>query len=66
MANNRIRISPSVNFTERDLSFTSQRQLALTKLMIMGEFEYGSAFDVIRVSNYNEFSAKFGTLNPCK
>ena len=66
MANNRIRISPSVNFTERDLSFTSQRQLALTKLMIMGEFEYGSAFDVIRVSNYNEFSAKFGSLNPCK
>ena len=66
MANNRIRVSPSVNFTERDLSFTTQRQFALTKLMIMGEFEYGSAFDITRVSNYNEFSAKFGSLNPCK
>lgn len=66
MANNRIRIAPSVNFSERDLSFTPQRQFALTKLMVMGEFEYGSAFDVVRVSNYNEFSAKFGSLNPCK
>lgn len=66
MANAKIRVAPSVNFTEKDLTFSPQRQFALTKLMIMGEFEYGSAFDVTRVSNYNEFGAKFGTLNPCK
>lgn len=66
MAANKIRVSPSVNFYEQDLTFNPQRQFALTKLMIMGEFEYGSAFDLVKVSNYNEFSAKFGTLNPCK
>jgi hypothetical protein len=66
MANSKIRVSPSVNFYEQDLTFNPQRQFALTKLMIMGEFEYGSAFDITKVSNYNEFSAKFGTLNPCK
>lgn len=66
MANTKLRVAPSVNFYERDLSFSPQRQFALTKLMVMGEFEYGSAFDITRVSNYNEFSAKFGSLNPCK
>lgn len=66
MANAKIRVSPSVNFYERDLTFSPQRQFALTRLMIMGEFEYGSAFDVTKVENYNQFSAKFGSLNPCK
>lgn len=66
MANAKIRVAPSVNFSERDLTTSPQRQFALTKLMIMGEFEYGSAFDITQISNYNEFSAKFGTLNPCK
>jgi len=66
MANNRIRVAPSVTFNEIDLTFNPVRQFGLTRLMIMGEFEYGPAFQNIRVSNYNEFSAKYGKLNPCK
>ena len=57
MANAKIRVSPSVNFYERDLSISPQRQFALTRLMVMGEFEYGSAFDITKVDNYNQFSA---------
>lgn len=66
MANQRLRVSPSINFTERDFTFTPQRRFGLTSLMVLGEFEYGPAFENTKVSSYNEFTAKFGTLNPCK
>ncbi len=67
MANNRLRVSPSLNFSEKDISFTPQRAvIGNTRLMVMGEFEYGSAFTIESFNNYNQFKAKFGGLNPCK
>ena len=67
MANNRQRVAPGLNFYEKDATVTQQRvTLDKTRLMILGEFEYGPAFETIRVSSYNEFGAKYGKLNPCK
>lgn len=64
MANRRV-ISPSVNFTERDLSF-AVRNFGVTQLGIAGETLKGPAFEPIEINDYQTFRQCFGGLDPCK
>jgi hypothetical protein len=66
MATNKIRVSPSLNFTEQDLTFTPQRTLTTTTLGLVGESLKGAAFTPTFVETYNEFKGKFGGMNSCK
>lgn len=66
MANNKIRVSPSISFTEQDLTFTPQRTLTTTTLGLVGESLKGAAFTPTYVQTYNDFKMKFGGMNSCK
>ena len=65
MASNRVFVSPGVYTSERDLSFVT-RNVGVTTLGAVGETTKGPAFQPIFVSNYDEFRAFFGGLNPKK
>ena len=65
MANNRVNVSPSINFSEQDLSF-AVRNFGITQLGIAGETLKGPAFEPIEINDYQTFKACFGGLNPCK
>lgn len=66
MANFRPNISPNIQFSEIDNTFTTE-SFGVTYLGISGEFQKGRAFTPIAVSDYsNTFKTCFGGLNPCK
>lgn len=65
MASDRIFVSPGVFTSERDLSFVAQ-QVGVTTLGVVGEATKGPAFEPIFITNYEEFTAIFGGLNPKK
>ena len=66
MATNKKNITPSISFSETDLTVNSTPQIAFTSLGVVGEFQKGRAFELTRVSTYDQFRANFGGLNPCK
>lgn len=57
-------ISPTVKFTETDLTFTSQN-FGITSLGIAGEFPKGRAFDPIEIKDFTTFKKCFGELDAC-
>jgi len=65
MANRTVFVSPGVYTSEKDLSFVT-RQVGVTTVGLAGETTKGPAFQPIFVSDYNEFKAFFGGLNPEK
>jgi hypothetical protein len=65
MATQRPNLSPSINFTETDLTFTTQN-FGITSLGIAGEFPKGRAFTPIAINTYSLFKQCFGDLDACK
>lgn len=65
MANNRVNVSPSINFSEQDLTF-NVRNFGITQLGVAGETLKGPAFTPIEINDYQTFSTCFGGLDPCK
>jgi hypothetical protein len=63
MASDKIFVSPGVFTSEKDLSFVAQ-QVGVTTLGVVGETTKGPAFEPIFITNYEEFTAIFGGLNP--
>jgi hypothetical protein len=61
----RIFVSPGVFTSEKDLTFVT-RQVGVTTLGLLGETPKGPAFEPVFISNYDEFTSYFGTLNPEK
>jgi len=61
----RVFVSPGVYTSEKDLSFVT-RQVGVTTLGLVGETTKGPAFQPVFISNYDEFTAFFGGLNPTK
>ena len=64
-SDNKIFVSPGVFTSEKDLSFVAQ-QVGVTTLGLVGETTKGPAFEPIFITNYEEFTAIFGGLNPAK
>ena len=64
-SDNKIFVSPGVFTSEKDLSFVAQ-QVGVTTLGLVGETTKGPAFEPIFITNYEEFNALFGGLNPKK
>jgi hypothetical protein len=64
-SDNKIFVSPGVFTSEKDLSFVAQ-QVGVTTLGVVGETTKGPAFEPIFITNYEEFTAIFGGLNPEK
>ena len=62
---NKIFVSPGVFTSEKDLTFVAQ-SVGVTTLGIVGETTKGPAFDPVFISNYDDFKAIFGGLNPEK
>lgn len=62
---NTFRISPSINFTETDLTFGTPTPNPITSLGLVGETRYGRAFNPMRFSNYDNFSKVVGELKNC-
>ena len=62
---NTFRISPSINFTETDLTFGTPTPNPLTSLGLVGETRYGKAFSPMRFSDYDNFSDVLGGLKNC-
>ena len=62
---NRVFVSPGVFTSEKDLTFVAQ-SVGVTTLGIVGETTKGPAFDPVFISNYDEFKATFGGLDPEK
>jgi hypothetical protein len=58
----RIFVSPGIFTSERDLTFV-QRQVGVTTLGLVGETPKGPAFEPVFISDYDEFSKYFGSLN---
>lgn len=65
MAVQRPFISPNIQFTVTDNTFTTQN-FGITSLGIAGEFPKGRAFTPFAVADYDLFTKCFGDLNPCK
>jgi hypothetical protein len=65
MASDKIFVSPGVFTSEKDLTFVAQ-QVGVTTLGVVGETTKGPAFEPIFITNYEEFNAIFGGLNPKK
>jgi hypothetical protein len=65
MADNKVFVSPGVFTSERDLTFVAQ-QVGVTTLGVAGETVKGPAFEPIFITDYEEFVAIFGGLNPAK
>lgn len=65
MASSQVFVSPGVYTSERDLTFVT-RNVGVTTLGLVGETVKGPAFQPIFVTNYDEFRAFFGGLNPAK
>jgi hypothetical protein len=63
--NNRVFVSPGVYTSEKDLSFVT-RNVGVTTAGLVGETSKGPAFQPIFISDFNEFRAFFGGLNPAK
>jgi hypothetical protein len=61
----RVFVSPGVYTSEKDLTFVT-RQVGVTTLGLVGETTKGPAFQPVFVSDYDEFKAFFGGLNPAK
>lgn len=64
MANTRR--SPGVFITERVIPFTPSPQIGLTSMGVIGEAEFGPAFQLVEVGSMDEFVPLFGNLNPEK
>jgi len=62
---NKIFVSPGVFTSEKDLTFVAQ-SVGVTTLGIVGETTKGPAFDPVFITNYDDFKAIFGGLNPEK
>jgi len=62
---NSIFVSPGVYTRERDLTFVV-KQIGVTTLGMAGETPVGPAFENVFISNYEEYMAFFGGLNPEK
>tara|TARA_R110000803_G_scaffold44530_2_gene94229 strand:+ start:1247 stop:4006 length:2760 start_codon:yes stop_codon:yes gene_type:complete len=58
-------VSPGVFTSEKDLTFVAQ-QVGVTTLGVVGETLKGPAFEPIFITNYNEYKAIFGGLDPKK
>ena len=58
----RIFVSPGVFTSEKDLTFVT-RQVGVTTLGLLGETPKGPAFEPVFISNYDEFTSYFGSLN---
>lgn len=65
MASDKIFVSPGVFTSEKDLTFVAQ-QVGVTTLGVVGETTKGPAFEPIFITNYEEFTALFGGLDPKK
>lgn len=65
MAQAQVRISPSINFTETDLTYAVET-FGVTSLGIVGETLKGRAFEPIQIPNYETYQQVFGGLDPCK
>ena len=65
MADNTVFVSPGVYTSEKDLSFVT-RNVGVTTAGLVGETSKGPAFQPIFLSDFNEFRAFFGGLNPAK
>lgn len=65
MADNKVFVSPGVFTSEKDLTFVAQ-QVGVTTLGAVGETTKGPAFEPIFITDYEEFVAIFGGLNPSK
>ncbi len=61
----RIFVSPGVFTSEKDLTFVT-RQVGVTTLGLLGETPKGPAFEPVFISNYDEFTSYFGSLDPEK
>ena len=62
---NSIFVSPGVYTREVELTYVV-RQVGVTTLGIAGETPQGPAFEPVYISNYDEYMAYFGGLNPEK
>ncbi len=58
----KIFVSPGVFTSEKDLTFVT-RQVGVTTLGLLGETPKGPAFEPVFISNYDEFTSYFGSLN---
>lgn len=65
MAIERPNISPNIQFTVTDQTFTTQN-FGITALGIAGEFQKGRAFTPIEISDFALFKQCFGDLDACK
>jgi hypothetical protein len=65
MPDNKVFVSPGVFTSEKDLTFVAQ-QVGVTTLGVVGETVKGPAFEPIFITDYEEFVAIFGGLNPAK
>lgn len=69
MANNtslrRTHATPGIYFTEEDLTYAT-KSLGNTSLGLVGETEKGPAFQVIKISKWDEYVRYFGNKNPQK
>lgn len=65
MATKRVNISPSINFTETEITYAVQT-FGQTALGIVGETLKGRAFDPIKIADYDTYTKVFGGLDPCK
>lgn len=65
MANNKLNVSPSVNFTESDNTFATLSNSTVTKLGLVGEFKSGPAFKTVAFADYETFSSCYGKNDPC-
>ena len=63
--NNRVFVSPGVYTSEKDLSFVAQ-SVGVTTLGLVGETKKGPAFEPIFVSNYSDFTTRFGSTSADK
>jgi len=61
----KIFVSPGVYTSEKDLTFVT-RQVGVTTLGLLGETPKGPAFEPVFISNYDDFTSYFGSLNPSK
>jgi hypothetical protein len=58
----KIFVSPGVYTSEKDLTFVT-RQVGVTTLGLLGETPKGPAFEPVFISNYDDFTSYFGSLN---
>lgn len=65
MAENKVFVSPGVYTSEKDLTFVT-RNVGVTTAGLVGETTKGPAFQPIFLTDFNEFRAFFGGLNPAK